>query len=223
LTPGESLQEHGERISGFDLVLVPDIAYFGDNILCLFDIGYQLLVPVRRQGPGLSHTVITGVALSELMPDFLGDERHERVKRNHQFGEDIERGFERFPVNGLFVTGLDHFQIPRAEVVPDEGIKAEQCFAESVLPEVAFYISQNGLVFVINPLYCQSVFFDSTLIFSCFSDIPSLYKAECIPEFVAEIPAVFTEFFIKKNIPSSLLRLTSDRSERHLRQILQSV
>ena len=71
-----------------------------------------------RLGQGLEHDAFALLAFGQRMPDFLGDERHERMQCLHQDLHETDRPILRHPVYRLAVSRLDHFQVPGAEIIP---------------------------------------------------------------------------------------------------------
>src|SRR5690606_39816097 len=69
-------------------------------------------------GPVGNHDACALFAITELLPKFLRNKRHERMQRFENTLEECSSVGMRRRVDGLAILRLDHLQIPRAEVFP---------------------------------------------------------------------------------------------------------
>ena len=71
------------------------------------------------------------------MPKFFRDEWHERVKQLQNLLEELKCPLKRDPVYWLTEFGLDHFQVPGAEIIPNEPIERQERFTQTERLEIA--------------------------------------------------------------------------------------
>ena len=82
------------------------------RIFYLFEIVYQSLVESFRFVQLLRHDAFARLAVVDVLPQFFGDERHERMQLHEQGFEELQGLFISGTVNGLSVGGLHHFEVP---------------------------------------------------------------------------------------------------------------
>ncbi len=127
------------------VVLVPDVAdgpnRLLDNANLLFHVGMGQVADSRRpaadrQGVGAvvgrdAPETSRGRDLVELLVDALGDERHERVQQTQRAVEHEGQNVLRHRASGFIAHAeFDPFEVPVAEVVPEEAIELRQRLAE---------------------------------------------------------------------------------------------
>ena len=83
----------------------------------------------------IHHNALSLFALGEVLPEFLGDERHEGVEQTQHAVEETAGRFVCRAVNGLPVGGLNHLEIPARELIGVEFVNRHQRLAQTVLPK----------------------------------------------------------------------------------------
>ena len=106
------------------------------------------------------------------------------MQRGHAPLENAERELQRLRVDGLPVGGFDHFEVPRAEIAPDEVVEIHQRIAQAVVAEVLLVLGQHLRQFLVDPAHGKLVGNASVGIRLHF---PTLDQPQRIPHFIAEI------------------------------------
>ena len=132
------------------------------------------------------------------MPQFLCNKRSKWLNNFQNFLEEIFRCFNRFGINWLLVTWLDHFQIPRAEIVPYQFVSCHQRFGNFEFIKQFIDFDKLLVKFSIEPLYR----FNGRFWLFHFQHFPRIYQTVGIPDFVREISSLFTLGSIKRQIVS---------------------
>ena len=70
--------------------------------------------PKRR-----NHDALARLAVVDVLPEFFGDEGHERMQELQQRVEERQGLLVRLVVYRLSVGRLDHFEVPTGELVPE--------------------------------------------------------------------------------------------------------
>ena len=140
------LRNHGiERLEGvfaddlqFELLLRGDIflrtnhAHTADDLLHLLDVVDEFGFFSRRsvEFQALAHDAFSVFSVVEVLPQFLGDERHKRMQHFQECIEEFESFRVGFAVNGLClavdIRRLHHFEVPRRKFVPEQFIDGHQ-------------------------------------------------------------------------------------------------
>ena len=114
------------------VALLADVPHGRDGLFEQFD---AVRAAPRRSGGGVraaraTETLSPSAPRRHVLPDFLGDERHERMQRPEQPVEERFRSVHRRPVGRLPVARFHHFKVPSGEFVPEQA-----CTASSTLPK----------------------------------------------------------------------------------------
>ena len=85
---------------------------------------------VRRRGCG--HYALAVLALIDMLPQFLCDERHEGVYQFEQTVKKTECSLIANLIDGVLVSRLNHLQIPTGEFIGEELEHGHQSLVEAV-------------------------------------------------------------------------------------------
>ena len=92
------------------------------------------------------------------------------------------------------VGRFDHFEVPAAEVVPEEFIQIHEGFRDTIGGEVRFDLTQRLGERLTEPFDCQAVVF---ALCQGVVDRPAVDQSVGIPDFVAEIASLFAESLVE--------------------------
>ena len=102
-----------------ELLLVGDVflqahgAHTCDNLLdSRHGVDKRLVGFAGNRHPG-NHDALARLAIGEVLPQFLGDKRHERVEHTQERVEEAQCGVECGAVDRLLISRFNHFEIPR--------------------------------------------------------------------------------------------------------------
>ena len=146
------------------------------------------------------HNAFAIFALCEMLPKLFCDERHKWMQQMQQIVEVLQSRFISDGVNGLLVARLNHFKIPRREFIPEEAIYLHQSFRDTILREQICNLSCTLTQLSSEP-FCgllRSFGLYQSLIY-----LPTLYKAESVPNLVTEVTTLFAQRFIKQDVVTS--------------------
>ena len=172
------------------------------------DVANQFAVVGSRRADveSLEHDGCSFRSLTKRLPQFLRDERHERVEHFQQGIEEAERCLHGLVVDGLWLSvnvgRLDHLQIPCGELVPEQFVNFHQCFRYAVFRELVV----DGFVCCaelgLEPFNGYPANF-RLLRLSC---LPSFHQSEGIPYLVVEVTSLFAEGLIEEDVVASRRR-----------------
>ena len=177
-----------------------------DNLLCKFEPCQQRFVDLA----GNRHTAHTdrlaGRTRSQVLPDLLGQERHERMEHLHQPSEQRPYRSQCRAVGRSAVGRLDHFEQPAAELVPEEAVGLHQRIRDAVRGEILLDLRQRLRQLVLEPLDRQPVAFalGKGLVLG-----PAADQLICVPYLVAEITALLAERLVEHQV------VAGRRAEHH--------
>ena len=124
--------------------------------------------------------------MRQRLPDGLGDERHERVQQLHCAAQHIAQHLLYVLVAGL-QTGLCNFDIPVAEVLPDEVVQLGSCQTQLVLVDVAGNVGYQRIELADDPLILDGKVARQLDCLVLVDGQVHLDKAGCVPDLVAEV------------------------------------
>src|SRR5450830_474065 len=192
------LQVQRQWLARADIHFGADVAHAEHQTLEPFDIVFGALVDPRfvRHRPGLQHD---GLAFSpdqrrQALPDFLGDERHERMRQAqghfqhaHQGATGAALAFDR----RVFVPQhrLGEFQVPVAILVPDELVQGLGGQVETELVELAGHFGFGALQLRDDPAISQGQLVGFAVLAAVFTLVE--HVARGIPDLVAEVAIAF--------------------------------
>ena len=155
------------------------------------------------------HDAFALLAVGDVLPQLLGDERHKGMQHLEQVVEESDGGIVGGLIDGLRLTidisGLHHFQIPARELVPKEFVDGHQCFRNAILLELCLQLGMTLLELCCKPFHRLLVGFG--LFHGC--RLPAFHQAEGIPYLVVEIASLLTQRFVEENV------VTCGRAEHH--------
>src|SRR5574344_704268 len=176
---------------------VAQSAYAGDNFLGGGEVVEHACVVEYALRHGLEHTGSMFATFTQGMPYFFSNERHKWVKHAHEALENVEGGIIGFAVDWSAKNRLNHFKIPRAEVIPYQLIGAHQGFAQAIGIEIVFNFFQNTSHSLFHPLNTQLIV---ASLAQFVTYLPPFHQTQCIPNFIAEVAALFADAFIERQI-----------------------
>ena len=164
-----------------------------------FHLGEQCIITFGRCGNLLlaHHDAFALGTLGKVLPEFFRDEGHEGVEQVEQVVKQLLDFAEGLSVDGLSVGGLHHFQQPAREFVPEEAVHLHQGFAQAVLAVEVSHFGSAAAQFGTEPAESQAGRFG---LFGSLIDLPALYQTEGVPDFVAEVAALFAECLVEEDI-----------------------
>lgn len=83
-----------QRLLGGQVALLANVAHGRDGLLEQFDLFEQRFVAGGGFGHRCERDALAVAPRRDVLPDFLRDERHERMQHPHQFVEKSDRGVE---------------------------------------------------------------------------------------------------------------------------------
>ena len=141
-----------------------------------------------------------------LLPKFFGDERNDRVSQTQNAFEHHGQSMTRGACRGLVAAvdlNLGKFQIPVAELVPDEAVNGVGDVVETVLGKALVHRIDRAVVFVENPAVDDRKIHwlagvgtqTAVLAFNVHQ-----HEARGVPELVAEIAVAFAAFDVEVDV-----------------------
>ena len=182
-----------------DVLRCTHITYAGDNLfqglyLCEnFTIKRSVTICIIERS---AHYSLSLFALIEVLPQFLGDERHVRMKQYEQAVEECESCFVRSAVDRLLVSRFDHLQIPAAELVAVEFVDLHERLAQTIFAEQVCYYFGSLAKLGVEPL--NRIFAGFGLRDVCY--LQTLHHTEAVPDLIAEVPSLLAERIIIEDV-----------------------
>ena len=119
------------------------------------------------------------------------------MKQMEQIIQKSNSSIKSNTVNSLSVSRLNHFQIPRRELIPEQLINSHKCFTQTIFTEQIGNLSSYFILFGLKPADSQLRRFGN---FSIISNLPSFDQPESIPYLVTEITSLLAQCIIKENV-----------------------
>ena len=139
-----------------------------------------------------------------MLPQFLGDERHEWMYDVQKLVEDIECSLECSLVDRSLVCRLYHLKVPARELISEQLEGCHESLIEAILRIVVVDFCIYSLYLCIHPCYGLLVWFRLLYV----GYLPALYEAEGIPHLVTEVHTLCTQCVIVQNV-------VAGRSRKH--------
>ncbi len=121
--------------------------------------------------------------------------------QTHQTIEKFKGCLIGYLIDRFFIGRLDHFEILRTEIIPDQFIYRIQCIRNSEFLKMILNLSQCYIEFAFKPLHGQ---FRTLRRFQIAINFPTLHQSERIPDLVTEVPSLFYQFIVIWQIISGL-------------------
>ena len=86
------------------------------------------------------------------MPEFFGDERHNRVYHLEKVLKELKRSLISLRIDRRTICRFHKFKIPGAEIIPEELVDSHQCIRNPELCKMVVYFSRHSIEFVTEPL-----------------------------------------------------------------------
>ena len=138
-----------------------------------------------------------------MLPQLLGDKRHEGVQHLEQGLEEAQCLVVSGAVDGLGfaidVGGLDHLEVPAGELIPEQAVDSHQCLGDAVLAEEVVDLLVGLLELGVEPLGGYA----ACLGLLAVGNGPSLNQTEGIPNLVVEVAALLAQALIEENVVAS--------------------
>ena len=183
-----------------DVLLQADAAQRADHLFHALKLGYQTLVVSGGLLHGAHHQALTLLALSQVLPQLLGDEGHEGVQLMQQGVEKADGGVVHLTGDRLTEGGLHHLQIPRGELVPEELIDRHERLAEAILAEEVGHLGSYGVLLRLEPLHGQQRRLRSGYLVA---HLPAANQAEGVPYLVVEVTSLLAEALVEEDVVAS--------------------
>ena len=106
-------------------------------------------------------------------------------------------------INRFAVGWFNHFQIPAAEIIPNQLVGSHQSIRNAVLLKIVFNIRQHSVFSCFKPAHGKRGTFGLLFFIICF---PAFYQPQRIPYLVTEIPSLLAESGIKRQVVSGRSR-----------------
>ena len=170
-----------------------------DNFFHRLKLLNHITIHIIIHGQRTHHNTFTRLALIHLLPEFFGNERHERMKQTKQIFKEAYRCTMNRTVNPLPVSRFYHFKIPGRKLIPEQLINSHKRLAQTILAEQIGYFSSNLVLLRLKPCHCQFCSFRNRL---AIINRPAAHQTESIPYLIAEVTSLFTKRIIKQYIIS---------------------
>jgi len=132
-----------------------------------------------------------------VLPDFLGDERHERMQRPEQPVEERFRSVHRRPVGRLPVARFHHFKVPSGELVPEQAVQLHQRFRNAVFGKILFDLAERTVQHRVEPGYGEPV---AVALRQRVVHLPAVYQPVSVPYLVAEVASLFAQRVVEQQV-----------------------
>ena len=183
-----------------NILLQTNAANIADNFLSQFKFLQECLVYLKRLFHESNHQTCTRFALTQLLPQFFCDKRHERMKQLKQTFERTKHHTINKAINGLPISRFHNFQQPGRELIPEQFVNQHQCFAQTIFREQIGNFNRSCIQSLVEPLNSQmSLGWNRN---GTFAISPSFNQTESIPYLVAEVTSLFAKGVVEKNVVS---------------------
>ena len=134
------------------------------------------------------------------MPQFFGNERHERMQNAQKFIENSDNFIVSLAINGLLVRRFHYFEEAGAEVVPNKFIDSHQRIRQTVLVEMVVHFGQHLIQAHIEPLDRSST---GLWLGDIIIHLPALNQTESIPNLVIEVSSLLAQRLVEQQVIAS--------------------
>ena len=140
-----------------DVLLIANHTNGRDELLDALNLSGELVVSSSRSRKmqADTHDALAILAVVEVLPQLLGNERHEGVQHHEQLFEELQCLIVGLLVDRLClaidVGRLHHLQIPAGELIPEELIDSHQGLRDTILLEQVVHLSVGLLQLSLKP------------------------------------------------------------------------
>ncbi len=133
-----------------------------------------------------------------MLPQFLSDEWHERMKHAEKRIKESKSGLQCSTIGTVAICRLNHLKIPRREFIPEQTICCHESLGDTEFTHKVLDFGKSGVKLSLKPAHCLRRSLRLRLVLN----LPTLYETESIPYLVAEIASLLAEFIVIHDIVS---------------------
>ena len=134
------------------VLLLAGAAHRVDDFLRHPECSYEILVDRSGLRSLFKHDGRSFRTLGHRLPEFFGDERHDRMNHLQKFLEEYAGCIICRPVDSLTVGWLDGLQVPCAVIIPEEFVDRHEGIGNPELGIVVFHNGYRLVHLILEPL-----------------------------------------------------------------------
>ena len=132
-----------------------------------------------------------------MLPEFLGDKRHEWMQQTQQRVEEVERGIHCSAIDWLAICGLHNLEIPSRELLPEQAVYGHQRVVQSELAEEVLDFGDGSRESSAEPLNGEA---RVLWLLHVVAHLPSLHQTETVPDLVVEVSSLLAQSVVEEDV-----------------------